>query len=168
MFNFDAYVVVVVIVAASLWTLIGLARLNNAWRVSQAETVGLRQQRTDDAKALLASVEEIMKLEAELKDTKQRANFVEQARDIKKGELEKLVPPPPPSIYVTSEFPPSSRDRPWTALLRRTSAKSSRKDEPSERYVLVWAQDQTAAQGRAQSALTGHPGFAIDGVIRYS
>ncbi len=167
MFNFDAYVIVVAIVASSLWTLIGLARLNNAWRVSQVETAGLRQQKTDEAKALLANVEEIMKLEAELKDTRQRANLVEQARDIKKDELEKLVPPPPPAVYVTSEFPPSSRDRPWTALLRRTAAKSSRKDEPSERYVLVWAQDQNAAQSRAQSALAGHPGFAIDGVIRY-
>jgi len=167
MFNFEAYMVVVAVVVAALWSLIGLARLNNAWRMSQAETINLRQQKTDDAKALLARVQELMKLDAELKEAKQRANVVEQAHDIKKGELEKLVPPPPPSIYVTSEFPPSSRDKPYTGLLRRTAGKSNRKDEPSERYVLVWAPDHNAAQTRALAALAAHPGFAIDGVIPF-
>lgn len=168
MFNFDAYIVVVALVAATLWFIIGLARLNHTWWDSQRRTANLRQQKLDMAKALLQSVEEIMQLEREAKETRKRAEMLEQGVEIKKKELTGIVPPPPPAIYVTSEYPPSSRDHAYSALLRRTGPKSRRADEPSERYVLVWATDNAAAQGRAQQALAGHPGFSIEGAMRYT
>lgn len=168
MFNFEAYVMVVAVIAASLWFLIGLARLNNAWRVSQVQTAGLREQRAEDAKTLLANVEEMMKLDAEAKEARKRSNMLAQANEIKQGHLSGLAPAQPAAIYVGSEFPPSSRDRPWTALLRRTTAvKSRRADEPSERLLLVWAPDHTGAQGRAHTAVTSRPGYTVDGVMRF-
>jgi hypothetical protein len=168
MFNFEAYVMIVAVLAASFWFLIGMARLNNAWRISQVQTAGLRQQRADDAKALLTSVEELMKLNAEVKEARKRGNMLTQANEIKKDYLAGLAPSPPPAIYVTSEFPPSSRDRPWTAVLGRTTApKSRRADEPGERLLLVWAPDQPLAQGRAQTAVTSRLGWGVGGVMRF-
>ena len=168
MFDFGGYVIVVAFVAAGLWLLIGTARLYHCWHASQARTAGLRQAKADGAKALLVRVEEIMQIETEVREASQRIEVLKTALQAKEKQLTELVPPPPPSIYVTSEFPPSSKDKPWQALMRRTtSAKSRRTDEPSERYVLVWAPDHSAAQGRAQNALSNYPGFAIDGVLHF-
>ena len=168
MFNFSGYMMAVGFVAAGLWLLIGAARLYHCWHASQARTAGLRQAKGDGAKALLDRVGEIMKLEVEAKEVHQRIEMLKTALEAKEKQLTELVPPPPPSIYVTSEFPPSSRDKPWQGLMRRTtSGKSRRADEPSERYVLVWAPDHSAAQGRAQNSLGNFPGFAIDGVLRF-
>jgi hypothetical protein len=168
MFNFEAYVVVVALVAAALWLLIGLGRLTHKWRDSQNRTAGLRQQKLDDAKALLKKVQEIVVLETELKQAKQRTGILGEAAETKKKDLKNIVPPPPPAVYVTSEFPPSSRDKAWDALLKRTGAKPTRADEPVERHLLVWAPDHAAAQGRAQSALAAYPGFTIDCVLRFT
>lgn len=168
MFDFGGYVMVVAFVVVTLWLLIGTARLHHCWYASQARTAGLRQAKTDGAKALLERVEEITQIEKEVKETNQRIEVLKSALQVKEKQLIELVPPPPPSIYVTSEFPPSSRDKPWRALLRRTAPlKSRRADEPSERYVLVWGPDHAGAQGRAQNALSNFPGFAIDGVLRF-
>ncbi len=169
MFNFNAYVVVVGVVAMVLWFIIGLARLTHAWRDSQNRTAGLRQKKADDAKALLQGVEEIAKLNTEIRETKQRVEMLETAHEARKKMLAATVPPPPPAVYVSSEFPASSRDKPWMATLRRTAqARPQRSDDPSERYVLVWAPDHTAAQGRAQQALSAHPGHTVEGVMRFS
>lgn len=168
MFDFGGYVMVVAFVAVGLWLLIGAARLHHCWYASQARTAGLRQAKADGAKALLGQVEEITKIEKEIRETNQRVDVLKEALQVKEKQLTDLVPPPPPAVYVTSEFPPSSRDKPWQALLRRTAtSKSRRADEPSERYVLVWAPDHQGAQGRAQNALGNFPGFAIDGVVRF-
>lgn len=168
MFDFGGYLVVVGFVTVALWLLIGAARLYHCWYASQRRTAGLRQQKADMAKTLLQRVEEIMQIETEVKEAGQRAETLKMATDTKGKQLETLVPPPPPSIYVTSEFPPSSRDKPWQALLRRTaSVKPRRADEPAERYVLVWAPDHSGAQGRAHNALGNFPGFAVDGVLRF-
>ncbi len=168
MFDFGAYVIVVAFVAVFLWLLIGVARLYHSWHYSQMRTAGLRQAKADGAKALLARVEEIVQIETEVKDARKRAEMLKTAAEVKEHQLANLVPPPPPAIYVTSEFPPSGRDKLWQAVLRRTTPlKTRRADEPSERYVLVWAADHSAAQGRAQNALGNWPGFAIDGVLRF-
>lgn len=168
MFSIDGYLLVVGFVAAGLWLLIGVARLYHSWYHSQMRTAGLREQKAQGAKALLKSVEDMMQIDRETKEAHQRAEMLKTALQSKEEQLTNLTPPPPPSIYVTSEFPPSSKDKPWQALLRRTSTlKTRRADEPSERYVLVWAPDHTSAQGRAQNALANYPGFAIDGVIRF-
>jgi hypothetical protein len=162
-FSLEGYLLVVAVFGVGLWLLLGVARLNVSWRVSQMETAALRQQRTDDAKLLLTQVEEMMKLDAELKEIRKRGSMVQQANEIKKGNLASMTPLPPPAIYITSEFPPSSRDKPYVAQLRRTTAvKSRRADDPVERHVLVWAQDHSAAVGRAHSALSAHSGYAAD------
>ncbi len=168
MFNFTAYTVVVAIVAAGLWFIIGLARLTHAWRDSQRRTAGLRQRKADGAKQLLQSVEELATLSGELREGKFRVETLNTALEARKKHLASVAPPQPPAIYVSSEFPPSSRDRAWTALLRRISPnKNKRSDEPTERYVLVWAQDHAAAQSRAQQAVAGHPGYTVEGVMKY-
>ena len=169
MFDFSGYAMVVAFVAVGLWLLIGVARLNYTWRASQAQTAGLRQLKAEGAKILLERVEESMKIDNEIKESRQRVEMLKTALETKEKQLTNLVPPPPPSVYISSEFPPSSKDKPWQALLRRTlgSAKSRRADEPSERYVLVWGADHAGAQGRAQNALSSFPGFAIDGVMRF-
>lgn len=168
MFDFNGYALVVGFVTVGLWLLVGVARLYHSWYYSQMRTAGLRQLKTDRAKVLLDRVQEIMQMDKETKETRQRVEMMKTATQAREQQLTGLVPPPPPSIYVTSEFPPSSKDKPWQALLRRTTgSKSRRADEPSERYVLVWAPDHAAAQGRAQNALGNYPGFAIDGVLRY-
>jgi len=168
MFDFGGYVMVVAFVGAGMWLLIGVARLNYTWQASQQRTIGLRQLKTEGAKILLERVEESMKLEAETKEARQRAEMLKTALETKEKQLTDLVPPPPPAIYVTSEFPPSSRDKPWQAMLRRMAGnKSRRADEPSERYVLIWGLDHSAAQARAQTALSSFPGFAVDGVMRF-
>lgn len=165
---FDSYLLVVGFVAAGLWLLIGIARLYHSWYYSQMRTAGLRQQKAEGAKALLKGVEGIMQIDKETKEARQRVELLKTALQAKEEQLKNLTPPPPPSIYVTSEFPPSSKDKPWQAMLRRTSTpKIRRADEPSERYILVWAPDHTAAQGRAQNALANFPGFAIDGAMRF-
>jgi hypothetical protein len=165
---FSGYVTVVAFFAAGLWLLIGVARINYTWRASQAQTAGLRQLKTEGAKILMERVDESMKLDEEIKESRQRTEMLKTALETKEKQLTNLVPPPPPAVYVTSEFPPSSRDKPWQALLRRTTSQKTRRgDEPSERYVLVWAPDHTGAQGRAQNALSNYPGFTIDGVMRF-
>ena len=168
MFDFSGYAMVVAYVAVGLWLLIDIARLNYAWRASQAQTAGLRQLKAEGAKILLARVEESMKIDSEIKEARQRVEMLKTALETKEKQLTNLVPPPPPSVYVTSEFPPSSRDKPWQAMLRRNLGnKARRPDEPSERHVLVWGPDHAGAQGRAQNALSSFPGFAIDGVMRF-
>lgn len=169
MFDFSGYMMVVAFVAVGLWMLIGVARLNYSWRASQARTAGLRQLKADGAKLLLERVEESMKIDNEIKESRQRVEMLKTALESKEKQLTNLVPPPPPAVYVTSEFPPSSKDKPWQALLRRNlgSTKSRRPDEPSERYVLIWGPDHSGAQTRAQNALSNFPGFAIDGVLRF-
>ncbi len=166
-FSLEGYVMAVAAFGVLLWLLLGVARLNVAWKVSQMETAALRQQRTDDAKLLVSQVAELVKLDAELKEARQRVNMMEQANEIKKGNLATITPMPPPAIYITSEFPPSSRDRPYTAQLRRTTAvKSRRADDPVERHLLVWGVDQANAHQRAQSALSAHPGYGVDAPFR--
>ena len=168
MFDFGGFAMVVAFVFVGMWLLIGVARLNYTWQASQQRTAGLRQLKTEGAKILLERVEESMKLDTETKEARQRVEMLKTALEAKEKQLTNLVPPPPPSIYVTSEFPPSSRDKPWQAMLRRLAGtKSRRADEPSERYVLVWAPDHSGAQARAQNALSGFPGFAVDGVMRF-
>jgi len=168
MFDFGGYAVVVAFFFVAMWLLIGVARLNYAWQASQQRTAGLRQLKAEGAKILLERVEESMKLDEETKEARQRVEMLKTALEAKEKQLTNLVPPPPPAIYVTSEFPPSSRDTPWQAMLRRMAGnKSRRADEPSERYVLVWAPDHSGAQARAQNALSAYPGFAIDGVMRF-
>ena len=168
MFDFGGYVMVVGFVGAGLWLLIGIARLNYTWQASQQRTIGLRELKTEGAKILLERVEESMKLEAETKEARQRAEMLKTALETKEKQLTELVPPPPPAIYVTSEFPPSSRDKPWQAVMRKTGGgRSRRADEPSERYVLIWAPDHSGAQARATNALSAFPGFSIDGVTRF-
>lgn len=168
MFDFSGYLLVVGYVGVLLWLLIGVARLYHSWHASQRRTAGLRQQKADGAKALLERVGETLQIEAEAREANQRIETLKTALEVKERQLTELVPPPPPAIYVTSEFPPSSRDKPWQALLRRTTpGRSRRADEPSERFVLVWAPDHQAAQGRAQNALGNLPGFAVDGVLRF-
>ncbi len=167
-FDFGGYVMVVGFVAVGLWLLIGVARLNYTWKASQQRTAGLRQLKAEGAKILLERIEESMKLETETKEARQRVEMLKTALETKEKQLTELVPPAPPAIYVTSEFPPSSRDKPWQAMLRRmTGGKSRRPDEPSERYVLVWGPDHSGAQARAQNALSSFPGFAVDGVMRF-
>ncbi len=168
MFDFGGYVMVVGFVFVGMWILIGLGRLNYTWKASQQRTAGLRQLKTEGAKILLERVQESMKLEAETKEARQRVEMLKTALETKEKQLTDLVPPPPPSIYVTSEFPPSSRDKPWQAMLRRLPGnKARRADEPSERYVLIWGPDHAGAQARAQNALSSFPGFAVDGVMRF-
>jgi hypothetical protein len=165
---FDNYLLVVGFVAVGLWLLIGIARLYHSWHYSQVRTAGLRQQKAEGAKALLKSVEDMMQIDRETKESRQRVELLKTALETKEEQLTNLTPPPPPAIYVTSEFPPSSKDKPWQTMLRRTATpKIRRADEPSERYVLVWALDHTAAQGRAQNALANFPGFTIDGTMRF-
>lgn len=168
MFSLDGYLLAVGFVFAGLWLLIGVARLYHSWYASQVRTAGLRQQKAEGAKALLKGVADIMQIDKETKEARQRVEMLKTALQAKEEQLKNLTPPPPPAIYVTSEFPASSKDKPWQAMLRRThSSKSRRADEPSDRYVLVWAPDHAAAQGRAQNALANYPGFAIDGVMRF-
>lgn len=168
MFDFGGYVMVVAFVAVGMWLLIGVGRLNYTWKASQQRTAGLRQLKTEGAKILLERVEEGMKLDTEIKEARQRVEMLKTALETKEKQLTDLVPPPPPSVYVTSEFPPSSKDKPWQAMLRRLAgSKSRRADEPSERYMLVWGPDHSGAQSRAQNALSAYPGFAIDGVTRF-
>lgn len=168
MFSLDGYLLVVGFFVAGLWLLIGVARLYHSWYYSQMRTAGLRQQKAEGAKALLKSVEDMMQIDKEIKESRQRVEMLKTALQAKEEQLTNLTPPPPPSIYVTSEFPPSGKDKPYQAGLRRlNSPKTRRADEPSERYVLVWATEHSAAQTRAQNALSNFPGFTIDGAMRF-
>jgi hypothetical protein len=168
MFDFSGYVVVVAFFFVAMWLLIGVARLNYAWKASQLRTAGLRELKAEGAKILLERVEEGIKLDIEVKEARQRVEMLKTALETKEKQLTNLVPPAPPAIYVTSEFPPSSKDKPWQAILRRLAGtKSRRADEPSERYLLVWGPDHSGAQTRAQTTLSAYPGFAIDGVSRF-
>jgi hypothetical protein len=162
------FAVVIGIVVVGLWLAAGFARLSAAWTIGdrRARELKLLQQR--EARKLLHNVQEIQRLNDEIKSVKTDAASAADHHTAREKELAAVVPPPPPPIYVTSEFPAAKRDQPWVILLRRNATARMRDpDGEDHHHYLLWAADHAAALARGRQILSADRGYDVEGARRY-
>lgn len=166
LFNVDKFVLVAALVFASAWLLVGIARLQFAWTAATRQNAGLKQQQVSEAKELLKVAQEVLRLEAEIKEARDglAAANKQHAEKIKAlGER----PVANSEIFVNSEFPSSRRDIPWIAHLKRNGvAARSNPGSGNHRYALVWAPDHPSALGRGRQLAVGTD-FEVEGLRRF-
>lgn len=166
--DIETFALVIGVVVTGMWLAAGFARLSSAWAVGdrRARELKLAQQR--EARRLLRNVQELQRLNDEIKTAKTSATNAASEQVSKQKELDAVVPPPPPPIYVTSEFPAARRDQPWVIHLRRSAtAKLRNPNGEDHRYFLLWAADHPAALARGRQVLSSDPGYDVEGARRY-
>jgi hypothetical protein len=169
LFNVDAFVLVAGLVFAGSWLLVGVARLQFAWTSATKQNAGLKQQQVHEAKELLKIAQEILRLEAEIKEARAGITAAGKQEAEKNKALVGRAAPAAPEIWVHSEFPASRRDLPWIAHLKRTGAAARTRPagESNHRYVLVWAADHPGALGRARQLVATEADFEVEGLRRF-
>lgn len=164
----ETFAIVVGVIVTAMWLASGFARLAAAWGAGERRSRDLKTMQQREARKLLRNVQEMQRLNDEIKAAKASAASAAEAHASKQQELAGVVPPPPPPIYVVSEFPAAKRDLPWIIHLRRTvSAKMRDPDGEDHRYYLLWAADHTAALARGRQTLSSERGFDVEGARRY-
>jgi hypothetical protein len=166
--DIETFALVVGVVVVGMWLAAGFARLSAAWTIGdrRARELKLLQQR--EARRLLHNVQEIQRLNDEIKTVKTEAANVADHRAAREKELAAVVPPPPPPIYVMSEFPAAKRDQPWVIYLRRNATARMRDPDGEEhRHYLLWAADHAAALARGRQILSADRGYDVEAARRY-
>jgi len=167
LFNVDKFALVAALVFASAWLLVGIARLQFAWTAATRQNAGLKQQQVNEAKELLKVAQEVLQLEAEIKEARDGLAAANKEEADKNKALSARPADASPEIIVNSEFPSSRRDLPWVAHLKRTGAAARNNPGPSNhRYVLVWAADHPGAVGRSRQLVAGSD-FEVEGLRRF-
>lgn len=162
-FELNDIVMFVVLAAAATWTLYGASRVSAIWAEAKQRHSGLVEAQKREAKALLKSLEEIDRLDTEIREGRGTIETTVQATAALRQKLADLKPPVPVDIYVAGEFPASKKDRPWVVrLTRETGGRSGPKDE---RLVLVWASDHGLALARGNQML-GRKGYETEAANR--
>jgi hypothetical protein len=151
----------------ALWLMAALARLQAAWELSQKRTSELRLTLTAAGKTLLGDVETIQKLEDEIKRVKDNTAVALQEQKDRQELIVKTPPPPAPEIKVTSEFPPSRKDKAWVAEFERDSEFPPQPWERIPMTSLVWAPDNAAALVRARQVTSEHKTYRVESIRRF-
>lgn len=167
-FDIETFVLVVGVIVTAMWLASAFARLAGAWSLGERRARELKALQQREARTLLRNVQEIQRLNEEIKAVKANTAGIADEHSTRLKALEGVAPPPPPSIYVTSEFPSAKRDHAWIIHLRR-NATAKLRDPGGEdhRYYLLWAADHPSALARGRQILAGERGFDVEGARRY-
>jgi len=148
----------------AVWSLSALARLQGGWEISQRRTSELQLTLAAAGRKLLSDIETMQKLEDEIKRVKDNAAATVREQKGRHQLLAKSSPPPSPEIQVTSEFPPSRKDKAWIVDFVRDSEFPP---EPWERVPmtsLVWARDDAAALVRARQLTSEYKTYSVQSI----
>src|SRR5258708_533548 len=148
----------------ALWLLSALARVQAAWETSQRRTSELRTTLAAAGRQLLGNVEMIQRLEDDIKRVKDNAAAAAREQKDRHQVLAKAPPSPAPEIHVTSEFPPSRKDKAWIVDFVRDSELPPQPCEREPKTSLVWAPDKSAALGRARQLITEYKTYSVQGI----
>ncbi len=167
MFDVDKFILVAALVFASVWLMVGLARLQSAWNTAKRQNAGLKQQQVNEAKELFKVAQEVLRLEHEIKEARDGIAAAGQLEAEKNKALSARPATTNSDIWVHSEFAASSRDLPWVAHLKRTGAAARANPGPANhKHVLVWAPDHPGAVGRGRQLVVGTE-FEVEGLRRF-
>ena len=162
------FILFVFLVAATGWVLYGLSRVQLAWETSQRKTNQMRKTFTQAGMTLLHDVETIQKLDDEIKKLKDNmATAAREQRD-KHEALSKSRPPPPPDIYVTSEYPPSQKELAWIATFLRDARVPPQLNEREPKPMLIWGHTQGAALQRGRQLIQDQKAYSVGSVGPFS
>lgn len=157
--DLQAFFLLSVLIGTLGWLGHAISRLMNHLSQATGRVQAVRQKCSRDAEALLRNLQEIDRLNAEMKENRGLIDTTVQALAKRRQEVEAFVPPPPPSIYATAEFPASKRDHGWVIRSKMTGVSATKLPAgASEKYLLIWAVDYALAFARARQIL-GRQGF---------
>jgi len=155
---------VVALAAVGGWVMYSLARVQGIWEVRDRNATQTRRTFTAAGLTLMHDVETIQKLDDEIKKVKENmATSIREQRD-KHESLAKNAPPPPPDIYVTSEYPPSQKELAWIATFSRDNRVPPQPNEREPKPMLIWGHTQGAAIHRARQLITEHKAYSVSNV----
>lgn len=158
----------VVFAALCGWIVYALARVQAAWESGQRRTTEMRRTFTSGGLALMRDVETIQKLDDEIKRVKDRMADALRDQQDKHAALAKSVRPPPPDVYVTSEYPPSQKDTAWIATFVRDSKHPQEAWELEPKPMLIWGHTQTAAITRARQLIQDYKTYSVAEVAPFT
>ena len=155
---------VVLLAAAGGWVVFGLARVQAAWDATDRKTTEMRRTFTATGITLLNNVETLQKLDDEIKRVKDKMATALREQKDKHEALAKNAPPPPPDIYVTSEYPPSQKELAWIATFMRDGRVPQQPNEREPKPMLIWGHTQAAALHRARQLIQDHKAYSVGNV----
>jgi hypothetical protein len=153
--------------AAGLWILISFARLHVAWQANQRQTADLRKAVTAAGLKLMGALETVEKLDGEIARATEQAAAAVREQEERRATLARSEPPPSPDIYMTSEYPTSSRDKAWVVeFMRDRDASRARQpaDHPPPPPSLFWAPTQNAALDKGRHVAEAHRIYTVQSV----
>jgi hypothetical protein len=162
--NMDSFLMFVALAAATGWVMFALARVQAAWDATDRKTNEMRRTFTAIGITLLNNVETIQKLDDEIKRVKDGIATTVREQNDKHEALAKSAPPPPPDIYVTSEYPPSQKELAWIASFMRDPRVSPQLGEREPKPMLIWGHTQAAALHRARQLIQDHKAYTVGNV----
>jgi len=148
----------------TVWLLSALARLQGDWEISQRRTSEVRLTLAAAGQKLLSGIETIQKLDDEIKRVEDNAEAAMRGQKGRHQLLAKSPPPPSPEIQVTSEFPPSRKDKAWIVDFVRDSEFPPEPWESAPMTSLVWARDDAAALVRARQLTSEHKTYSVQSI----
>ncbi len=160
----NSFVTIVLLVAVVGWVVYGLSRVQVAWDRGERETTELRKTFTSAGLALLRDVETIQKLDDEIKRVKDKTATARREQQDRHAMLSKSARPPPPDIYVTSEFPPSQKELAWIASFMRDPRVPAVPGEHEPKPMLIWGHTQAAALHRARQLIQEYKAYSVGSV----
>jgi len=163
--DFHTGLTLLVLVAAGTWTVCGIAQWYGAWSDAKRRGAALVEAQKREAKALLKQIEDIERLDTEIRDSRVDIATTVTATAARREALAHFEPPAPVDIYVPSEFPASKRDRAWVVRMGRDGADGARSSEATDRLLLVWAGDHQLAMSRGRQ-LMGRRGYDAEAASR--
>ena len=162
--SFDGVIGVAGILASAVWLMWGINRLTLAWTAVQTRVKDLDQKRVDMARELMKFGEALLRHRRDEKETSDKLGTLRAQIAAKTKELAEFVPPPPPEILISSEYPSTRDDKAWIVSMARPNSA----DAGSPRQYLIWAGDHASATGRARTALAEQSsGYEIANIQRY-
>ena len=151
----------VMFIAIAGWMVASLVRLCAAWEAHQSKTNDVRKSFTAAGLKLASEIEHIQKLDDEIKRVKDKMATAVLEQQDRYAAFKKSVRPPPPDVYVTSEFPPSTKDLPWIATFMRDPRAAPMLGETEPKPMLIWGHTQNAALHRARQLIQEHKTYSV-------
>jgi hypothetical protein len=160
----NTLLMVIALAAVGGWVVFGLARVQSALDATDRRTAEMRRTFTATGITLLSNVETIQKLDDEIKRVKEKMDTAMREQRDKHEALAKNAPPPPPDIYVTSEYPPSQKELAWIATFMRDARVPQQPNEREPKPMLIWGHTQGAALHRARQLIQENKAYSVGNV----
>ncbi len=160
----NALLLVTVYTCLVMWLLFAFARLQAAWEGSQRRTGELRQMLAAAGRKLLTDLETVQRLDTEIERVKESTATALREQKDRHEALAKSAPPPPPEVYVPSEYPPSRQDMAWIVDFVRDSDLAPQPWERAPKTSLVWGRTPSAALDRGRQLTAEHKMYRVENV----